>query len=263
MDRLYPALLDAHLGDDFAILDQSLDPRPPEMFLNLAGQTGLDQGMLAIDVGCGRGVYAAQLARRHGCQVVGLDLALGNLRLALTYQQSEPDLMAYYSQADIEALPVSDGAADLVLSRDMLLHVSNLERGLAECARALRPGGNMIVLATVAGRHLSEQEATELFEPLGVVARNLSDGRLRAAFSQAGLAIQQVEGIGGERLEHLEESYGFYSCELMRLARMRRAPDHYRRELGPERYRMAVALYTLSIYLLIGKLIDVIYVLEK
>jgi len=32
-------------------LDQTLNPRPPEMLLNLAGQSGLDRGMLAIVAG--------------------------------------------------------------------------------------------------------------------------------------------------------------------------------------------------------------------
>ena len=264
MGRLYPELMEAHLGGDFGVLDESLGPRPPVMLLNLAGETGLDQGMLAIDVGCGRGDYAEHMARRHGCRVLGLDLALGNLQLAQGYEDEEwPEAGVYFGQATIEALPVQDGAADLIFCRDMLLHVEDLERSLVECGRALRPGGSMVVLATVTGELLSQQEAATLFKPIGIGEENLSRLRLEAAFSQAGLTMQKVEEIGGERLEHLEEEHGLYTRELMRLARMRRDPERYRQALGDHRYEAALALYTLSIYLLIGKLVDVMYWLRK
>jgi hypothetical protein len=91
----------------------------------------------------------------------------------------------------------------------------------------------------------------------------MSRERLQVTFGQTGLAIELEEVIGCERLEHLEETFGFYSRELMRLARMQRAPERFKQELGPERYQMARALYTLSIYLLIGKLVDVVYMLRK
>jgi ubiquinone/menaquinone biosynthesis C-methylase UbiE len=264
MERLYPALMEAHLGGDFAVLDESLRPRPPEMLLNLAGAAGLDQGMLVVDVGCGRGDYSALLAHRHGCRVLGLDLALGNLRLALANQrEDQAPVAAYYGQGAMEALPLQDEVADLIFCNDVLLHIEELQDGLAECGRILRPGGSMIVLATVAGELLSDEEATLLFEPLGMKAQNLSREWLEAAYRQAGLTIKRAEVTGGERLEYFEESLGLYSRELMRLARMRRAPDRYRQQLGPERYESALALYTLSIYLLIGKLDDVVYWLRK
>ena len=121
----------------------------------------------------------------------------------------------------------------------------------------------MIVLATLAGDLLSEEEATALFAPLGVIGRNLSRQTLESAFGAAGLTVREFELIGGERLEYIEEEYGFYSRELLRLSRMRRQPERYLRHLGRRRYELALALYTLSIYLLIRKLIDVVYWLEK
>ncbi|MGD2079350.1 MAG: class I SAM-dependent methyltransferase, partial [Chloroflexota bacterium] len=218
-------------------------------------------GMLAVDVGCGPGDYAALLSRRHGCSVLGLDLALGTLQLALADQQLEDDL--YFGQANIEAMPLPDQQVDLILCRDILLHVLDLEQGVAECSRVLRPDGSMIVLATVLGEDLSLEEAATRFESLGVVAGNLAQERLEAAFEQAGLTIHRTEVIGGERLEYYEEQSGYYSRELLRLARMQRDPQRYIQLLGAERYQVTVALYTLSISLLIGKLIDVVYWLKK
>jgi SAM-dependent methyltransferase len=264
MDGLYPALLEAHLSGEFAFLDESLHPRPPEAWLSLAGEAGLDQGMTILDVGCGRGDSARLLARRHGCHALGMDLALGTLIQAAAVQREERPLeMADFGQATAEALPLADGAVDLVLCRDMLLHVEDLGLGLAECTRVLRPGGSMLILATIAGEHLGRAEAAALFEPLAIVPRNLDGDRLEAIFEALELASVRKEIIWGERLEYLEQEGGYYSRELMRLARMRRDPDRYQAALGAERYEMVLALYTLSIYLLIGKLVDVIYWLKK
>jgi Methyltransferase domain len=47
-------------------------------------------------------------------------------------------------QADLEALPVTDGACDLVWCRDVLSCVGDAGRMLRECARVLRPGGGMV-----------------------------------------------------------------------------------------------------------------------
>jgi hypothetical protein len=121
----------------------------------------------------------------------------------------------------------------------------------------------MIVLATLAGDLLGQEEATALFAPLGIVSRNLSRQTLESAFAAAGLTIREAEIIGGERLEYIEEKHGFYSRELLRLSRMRRKPERYLPHFGRRRYELALALYTLSIYLLIGKLIDIVYWLEE
>ncbi len=52
-------------------------------------------------------------------------------------------------------LPFADGAFDLVVAAWMLYHVPDLERGLAEIARVLRPGGTFVA-ATNSRFHLHE-----------------------------------------------------------------------------------------------------------
>lgn len=264
MEQLYPDLLDAHLEGNYQILDHSLRPRPVGMLVEFAGRIGIGRDMLALDVGCGRGDHARSLARRYGCQVLALDLAAGNLRRAETIVHEEGlRAQVLFGQADVESLPAPDGAVDLVFCRDMLLHVPDLENSLAECGRVLKPGGSMLVLATLAGDLLGQEEAAALFAPLGIVSRNLSRQTLESAFATAGLTIRDAEIIGGERLEYIEEEYGFYSRGLLRLSRMRRKPERYLPHLGRRRYELALALYTLSIYLLIGKSFDIVYWLEK
>ncbi|HEY6480596.1 MAG TPA: class I SAM-dependent methyltransferase, partial [Streptosporangiaceae bacterium] len=72
---------------------------------------GLAPGMAVLDAGCGNGLYLRAL-RERGARAVGCDLSVGMLRgvaggLALV-------------NADVTALPVRDGAFDLVLAGHLL-----------------------------------------------------------------------------------------------------------------------------------------------
>jgi SAM-dependent methyltransferase len=56
---------------------------------------------------------------------------------------------------DVQSLPFADGVFDTVVAAWMLYHVPDLDRGLAEMARVLRPGGALIAV-TNSILHLSE-----------------------------------------------------------------------------------------------------------
>jgi SAM-dependent methyltransferase len=57
--------------------------------------------------------------------------------------------------ADVQALPFTDGEFDCVAALWMLYHVPDLDRGLGEIARVLRPGGRLVA-ATSSHEHLTE-----------------------------------------------------------------------------------------------------------
>jgi SAM-dependent methyltransferase len=64
-------------GDE--LLHRSLGPRSPEMLLEAPGWLGLGVDQLVLDAGCRDASYAAALARRYGCRVVGVDLVLAGV----------------------------------------------------------------------------------------------------------------------------------------------------------------------------------------
>src|SRR5205823_4989457 len=59
---------------------------------------------------------------------------------------------------DVQELPFEDRSFDVVVAAWMLYHVGDLERGLAEIARVLRPGGRLVA-ATNYSDHLLEMFA--------------------------------------------------------------------------------------------------------
>jgi ubiquinone/menaquinone biosynthesis C-methylase UbiE len=112
--------------------------------LDLAGLSGTE---VVADIGCGNGLYLAELAQRgHAGPVLGVDMSPGMLRAARQRagdggSSGGPALLA----ADATALPLRDGAADLTLAMHMLYHVPEPGRAVAELRRVTRPGGRVIV----------------------------------------------------------------------------------------------------------------------
>jgi SAM-dependent methyltransferase len=112
--------------------------------LDRAGLTGAET---IVDVGCGNGVYLAELRRRgHAGPVLGLDRSAGMAR----HSHSQ----AATAVADAQALPLRDDSADVVLCLHMLYHVPDLGRAVAELRRVLRPGGTAMVTTNGVGHSI-------------------------------------------------------------------------------------------------------------
>ncbi|ADB61076.1 Methyltransferase type 11 [Haloterrigena turkmenica DSM 5511] len=112
----------------------------------LVNAAGIDPGNRVLDVGCGTG-NAALTARRSGADVVGLDLAHDMLELA-----RENAALAGYDDigwltGDAEALPVSDGAFDVVLSNFGHVFAPDSTAAGAELRRATKSGGRVCFTA--------------------------------------------------------------------------------------------------------------------
>jgi ubiquinone/menaquinone biosynthesis C-methylase UbiE len=89
-------------------------------------------GGAALEVGCGEGVIAAQLARRFG-EVVALDLPDAGLRAGWRRHRGPRFL-----HADAQALPFADDRFGVVVAAEVLEHLADPAKGLQELARVGR-----------------------------------------------------------------------------------------------------------------------------
>jgi MPBQ/MSBQ methyltransferase len=102
-----------------------------------------------LDVGCGYGSFVL-VARCGGLEAFGLEPAEFELRWArrrLGDVRPEDDPAAVYLRADAAAVPFEAESFDAVCFWNVVEHLPNAGRALAEAARVLRPGGSLFLIA--------------------------------------------------------------------------------------------------------------------
>jgi SAM-dependent methyltransferase len=145
--------------DPYIAIDAQPDPSVFARLLELRGaqphQQRLRRGFLAfagiapgarvLDVGCGTGVVARELAARVGRRgrVVGVDPSRAFLREARRRSRGTGVRFRLGSGTD---LPFRDGSFDAAVAVTVLLHVPRSDRVLAEMCRVVRPGGTVALL---------------------------------------------------------------------------------------------------------------------
>ena len=104
-------------------------------------------GSDALDVCCGTGDLALELRRRIGPdgRVVGSDFSEPMLELARR-KSGDEGLPVEFGWADALDLPYGDGSFDAVTIGFGARNLADLDKGLAEMARVLRPGGRLVIL---------------------------------------------------------------------------------------------------------------------
>jgi SAM-dependent methyltransferase len=108
----------------------------------VAAAAGVGPGHRVLDVACGTGVLAREVARRvaPSGSVVGLDLNAGMLAVA---RDRSPDIAWRLGAA--EALPFEDATFDVAVSQFGLMFFQDRTRALRDLRRVLRPGGRLAV----------------------------------------------------------------------------------------------------------------------
>lgn len=207
---------DIHIGlyqdPDEPIFDASR--RTVEQMASLAPWLGPDHRVL--DLGAGYGGAARWLAEHTGCRVTALNLSERenarhrefNLARGLEGQIEVID-------GSFEAVPCPDASIDLVWSQDAILHSGARDQVIAEAARVLRPGGQLVFTDPMQTDDCPAAELTAALAP--VLARIHLDSlgsvaAYRAAAERCGLTFVGFDDLTGNLVTH----YNRVRQELLR-----------------------------------------------
>ncbi len=117
----------------------------------LLAEAGVRRGTRLLDVGTGTGIpalLAAEVADPGG-EVVATDPSAGLLTAAEANARAAGAGNLSFRRAAAEALPFPDASFDLVTLDNVLEHVQDREKTLAEIRRVLKPGGCLLFLEHV------------------------------------------------------------------------------------------------------------------
>lgn len=158
-------------------------------------------GKRVLDVGCAGGFMAEALSGA-GAEVTGIDPAAEAIEAARAHA-ARNGLSISYDCGEGEALPYEDGAFDAVVCVDVLEHVDDPGRVLAEAARVLRPGGRFLydtINRNVVARLLAVGMAENV---LGLLPKGAHDpemflkpAELEQTLRQVGLEPEARAGLG-------------------------------------------------------------------
>jgi len=165
-------------------------------------------GILA-DIGCGPGLLTTLIAKKFArLKVLGLDTAQEMIKTANANANSLGfEGRVEFREGNIQSLPLPDQALDFAISSLSLHHWSEPERGLAEIHRALKPGGQMLLidmrrdswlffylLMIFATRIVMPAAMRKINEPLGSVLASYTPKEIQDFFARSPFKEYKVHG---------------------------------------------------------------------
>ncbi|WP_308815449.1 metalloregulator ArsR/SmtB family transcription factor [Sphingomonas sp. GV3] len=141
-----------------------------------------------IDIGTGTG-RMLELFAGQADAALGIDRSSEMLRLARAklHDRSNTELR----QADLYALPLGDGAADIAILHHVLHFAQQPGAAIAEAARVLGPGGRLLI-ADFAPHDREELRTRDAHTRLG-----FADAQIAGWFGKAGLGLAETRTLEG------------------------------------------------------------------
>jgi 27-O-demethylrifamycin SV methyltransferase len=160
----------------FADPQTPLDVATGGLTQQMLDRASIASGDRVLDVGCGTGRQACDLAERFGAVVLGITTSDGGVRAARALAEERGVPGARFENRDGTDNGLPDGSFDVT----WVLESSHLMRDrrslLSECARVLAPGGRLVLCDIIRRREIPFLE---------VRARRDDFATLRAAFGDA------------------------------------------------------------------------------
>jgi ubiquinone/menaquinone biosynthesis C-methylase UbiE len=146
----------------------------------------LERSLVVGDLGCGTGQLAGLLAP-HVARVIGVDGSPDMLKAARARLKDAETVD--FRLGNLEALPIDDGELDAALMALVLHHVPEPARALAECARALKPGGRVLIV------DMLPHDRAEYQQQMGHVWLGFPDKQMRRLLAGAGFKDVRMHAL--------------------------------------------------------------------
>ena len=162
----------------------------------------LHEGETVLDLGSGGGIDVLLSAQRVGPtgKAYGVDVTEEMLALARRNAAEAGASNVDFLKGQIEAIPLSTGTVDVVISNCVVNLSTDKPAVFAETFRVLKPGGRIGITDVVAEDQLSAEDRAERGAWVGCIAGALSRGEYEAGLAAAGftsVSVAFTHQVGG------------------------------------------------------------------
>jgi SAM-dependent methyltransferase len=166
---------------------------PSGLYASLRRLAALEPGSTVLDAPCGAGLALRYLRPEAGHRYVGVDNSPAMLARARRSAQRRGLQRAELHLADIERIPLADGAADVGLLYNGLHCFRRPEAALREVVRCLRPGAPLLGSMLVRGgaRRADAAIQREAAKPDGMLGPGGTAADLRRWLEAAGVRVER------------------------------------------------------------------------
>jgi len=155
---------------------------------------GIKKGDVVIDLGSGAGndVFVARAITGEEGKVIGIDMTEAMVEKANVNKEKLGFQNVEFHLADIEAMPLEEATADVVVSNCVLNLVPDKQKAFSEIYRVLKPGGHFCVSDIVIQGELNEslKQSAEMYA--GCVAGAVQKDAYLGIIAQTGFKNTEI-----------------------------------------------------------------------
>lgn len=168
--------------------DEPLSTATGALTARMIAAADLSAGLRVLDVGCGSGAPAREIAGRFGVEVVGITTSGVGVETAREHTAEAGVAGVTFEQRD----GTDNGFDDDTFDRTWVMESSHLMRDkdalVAECARVLRPGGRLVLCDLVRWREIPFREVRDRRVDFAVLREAFGDAHFVTLDDYAALA---------------------------------------------------------------------------